>query len=533
MISSRHFLLGALACTSVWSVNAAAVSTAINCDTPQARAQVLRALAKKENVPKASNGSIIGGDFSLLNDNPANVLQVGHAGVSLKLKNLDRSAALVSIPVNVGGSVEATLEVPEKTKGAFGVSLCTYARSSKIASWADVTDKTLINVTQVYGTRKDGKPDYHDRFLQNGNTPIANPTATDRKMRGHIFRVQVNDADGPDQSPERVVMVFIQPITAATFAAKGYVIPPGQEGFVTDPKNNYLPLKITLAPVGMYLPDTNLSQASPVAGVAPETPSVELPPPSSSNCLDDLRKRSVAFDEVKTKVKGVIQPVTLKGPINGVEYEGKTNLSCEFVRDAMWELATIAKKYGYTKIGNIPTYCYRCMNNGKSPSSYLSCPIKSEPPYPCTLSNHSFGRALDIMSLYKGTEKSVLKTDFQRYGWDDTKIKASAKAEVDAKIKAGDFDGALKANGGVNAFVPVAINSSNFIGNAGGTCHPWVKPQLAGKSVGLYGVYCDIAKSKFFKTYLSPNTNKEHAYTTETHFHFDAGAGDAADGLVK
>lgn len=208
--------------------------------------------------------------------------------------------------------------------------------------------------------------------------------------------------------------------------------------------------------------------------------------PSTGKCLTDLDALGVSY--TPTKARGVVDAVKLTGPLNGVRY-AKTDtdaistdpMACEFVK-TLYEFATVLKAHGFTKIGGLGAYCYRCCCSW-SETNY--CRGVDDPEPSCGsngYSNHSFGRALDIRYLYKA--------DGTRYDVNDVKH-----------------------------FVKFADEDH--------TCTTALAAQT-GISKELYELVCDASAKKVFGSILTPNHNAAH----RNHFHCDIGKSGTPSGYA-
>ncbi len=193
------------------------------------------------------------------------------------------------------------------------------------------------------------------------------------------------------------------------------------------------------------------------------------------SCFEDLTKRGVPFK--KTTARGVVDAVTVPGPINGVTFATDTTgkptsqpMACEFVR-TLFAFAEILKGRNIHKVGTLGAYCYRCCCSW---SATNFCRGATDPEPDCGAngySNHSFGRALDVRYLYLDDGRTL------------------------------DID-----------------KNSDFKVTPGGTCTT-AKASQTGTSKLLYDLVCEVAEAKVFTTILTPNYNAVH----RNHLHMDTG----------
>jgi len=201
---------------------------------------------------------------------------------------------------------------------------------------------------------------------------------------------------------------------------------------------------------------------------------------TATTCLEKLDQLGVAYQ--LTQAKGVVDAVKLTDKLNGVliastdtDQVSKDPMGCEFVLH-LWEMAEVLKAYDIYKIGTLGAYCYRCCCYW-SEENYCRGPNDPEPD--CTqapwsgYSSHSWGRAIDIRWLYKGSGEVY------------------------------DID---------NPAHWVAWSTSSQ------TCGAALSAQT-GISKELYALACELSAKKVFGTILTPNYNDAH----RNHFHADIG----------
>jgi len=182
---------------------------------------------------------------------------------------------------------------------------------------------------------------------------------------------------------------------------------------------------------------------------------------------------------VETEARGVVDAVELTAPLNGVLIANGTNtdpasdpIACEFVK-TLWDFAELLKARGFSRIGTLGSYCYRCCC---AYSSTNFCRGPDDPEPDCSVdgySNHSWGRAVDIRYYYK--------TDGTRYDIDDPAHWIQWTA-------------------------------------AGDTCVEALAVQT-GVSRELYDLVCEASAQRIFSTILTPNYNAAH----RNHTHLDIG----------
>ncbi len=177
---------------------------------------------------------------------------------------------------------------------------------------------------------------------------------------------------------------------------------------------------------------SNPSDPSPPANnkpnPGPDEP--ESPGASSGPCLDQLKALGVSFE--KTTQRNVVDAVHLTGPLNGITIADTTKttttkqaFSCALVRTLHTFMGQL-KDDGFVRIGTLGSYCLRCCCAYKQGTN--ECRSASDPFPQCGskgLSNHSYGRALDIRYLVKGDGTSYDLNDPQtwvRYGNFQSKV---------------------------------------------------------------------------------------------------------------
>jgi hypothetical protein len=194
-------------------------------------------------------------------------------------------------------------------------------------------------------------------------------------------------------------------------------------------------------------------------------------------CQADLVAKGVKFKT--TAARGVTDALTVQGPINGVLFASGTAttpmggpMACAFVQ-TLWKFADLLKTRGFTRVGTLGSYCYRCCCAWSS-TNY--CRGLSDPEPDCSAngySNHSWGRAIDVRYLYKA--------DGTAYDINDAKhwVIWSTASE---------------------------------------TCTKGLAAQT-GISKELYTLACQASQLKIFGITLTPNYNAVH----RNHLHMDIG----------
>lgn len=207
----------------------------------------------------------------------------------------------------------------------------------------------------------------------------------------------------------------------------------------------------------------------------------------ASTCLEQLDALGVQY--TPTVAKGVVDGVKLAGPLNGVLFaktdtnEPSTDpMGCEFVL-TLWKFADVLKSHGFTKVGTLGSYCYRCCC-AWSQTNYCRGPNDPEPDCSANgYSNHSFGRAMDIRWLYKTTGEVYDVNDVTHF--------------------------------------------KQWSGASSETCSAALAAQT-GISKELYSLVCDQASKQVFSICLTPNYNSAH----RNHFHCDIGQSGAPSGFT-
>lgn len=161
---------------------------------------------------------------------------------------------------------------------------------------------------------------------------------------------------------------------------------------------------------------------------------------------------------------GIENPITVKTPINGVNYRYNGNTEqrktlygdCALMK-SLAEGAPIMREAGIVEFVDIGVYNYRCIDQSKTPPN-------------CTLSQHAYAKAIDIAGFMTGdgTKYSVL-TDWV--------------IDADDNTCGGDTEG--------------------------------------GKDTFLHDVICKLKAADVWNIVLTPNYNSAH----RNHFHVDLTAG--------
>lgn len=209
-------------------------------------------------------------------------------------------------------------------------------------------------------------------------------------------------------------------------------------------------------------------------------------PDAGGTCLEQLGALGVAY--LRVEAKGVVDAVELTGQLNGVLIANGTSqnpaqdpLACEFVK-TLFAFTTLLKERGYSRIGTLGSYCYRCCCAWSS-TNFCRGPDDPEPDCGTSgFSNHSWGRAIDVRYLYR--------PDGTRYDVNDP-----------------------------TQFVQWT--------SANETCSTAIAAQT-GISRELYGLVCEASARRLFSTVLTPNYNEAH----RNHFHLDIGQSGPASGFI-
>jgi len=206
---------------------------------------------------------------------------------------------------------------------------------------------------------------------------------------------------------------------------------------------------------------------------------------TGGNCLAEITALGVGY--TTTQARGVVDAVKLTGPLNGVLFANGTAdtpaadpMACEFVK-TLHSFATLLKERGFQKVGTLGSYCYRCCCAWSS-TNFCRSPTDPEPD--CSVdgySNHSWGRAIDVRYLFKGTTRYDINDPTHFVQWSTT----------------------------------------------GETCGAALQAQT-GISRELYSLACEASARKIFSTILTPNYNSVH----RNHFHMDIGQSGPPSGFV-
>jgi hypothetical protein len=207
---------------------------------------------------------------------------------------------------------------------------------------------------------------------------------------------------------------------------------------------------------------------------------------AGGTCLEQLAALGVAH--MRVEAKGVVDAVELTGQLNGVLIANGTSqtpaqdpMACEFVK-TLFAFTALLKERGYSRIGTLGSYCYRCCCAWSS-TNFCRGPDDPEPDCGSSgFSNHSWGRAIDVRYLYK--------VDGTRYDVNDP---------------------------------------AHFVQWTGAneTCGAALAAQM-GISRELYALVCEASARRLFSTVLTPNYNEAH----RNHFHLDIGQSGPASGFI-
>lgn len=188
-----------------------------------------------------------------------------------------------------------------------------------------------------------------------------------------------------------------------------------------------------------------------------------------ASCLEELRSRDVAFREVKTKTPGVLAPIRLEGPLNGVVY--RTELPPKTRETAPWEV--------------------------------FDCRL--------ALALHDFGHILRAHEIHEVLMFSAWRPPGK--GWPQGRIgsRHPGALALDAR-RFRKLDGTL---------IDVKRDFHGRIGDE--TCGKDADPprEITEKSWLLRSLACSAAEARLFNTVLTPNHDEPH----EDHFHLDITAG--------
>ena len=246
---------------------------------------------------------------------------------------------------------------------------------------------------------------------------------------------------------------------------------------------DHLHVDLGSSPVCTYQSISGCAAAStddpvpPSSSSGPPGSDPESPGASNGPCLSQLKALGVSFTPITQR--NVIDAVRLTGPLNGVTIADGTGSSttsqgfaCVLVRH-LYDFMGSLREAGIKTVGSLGSYCLRCCcswspsNDCRGPGdAFPQCGSKG-------LSDHSYGRALDIRYL--------TTTGGQRYDIDDN----------------GDW------------------TRHGTLGH-GDTCNSGLKAQ-SGTSKLLYQLACDNAH--LFAHFLTPNYNSAH----RNHWHIDVG----------
>jgi len=189
-----------------------------------------------------------------------------------------------------------------------------------------------------------------------------------------------------------------------------------------------------------------------------------MPSSAGATCLEKLDALGVDYT-VGPSAQGVVRPVTVTLPLNGLEYRNSSGttrrtlfLDCELAL-ALWRTADLWKARGVTAVIDYGIYNYRCIDQSIQP--------------PCTgthFSQHAFAMAIDIAALIDAAGTRYVVND----DW-------------------------------IIEDPPVGEN----------TCT--VQPAPGAKNLFLHQALCELYDLEVFKILLNPNYNAAH----RNHFHVD------------
>ncbi len=190
---------------------------------------------------------------------------------------------------------------------------------------------------------------------------------------------------------------------------------------------------------------------------------IEVVEPVVANCHAFLDLVGQEYT-VAPATRGIVDPVTLKMPINGVPFRSGSSLRTTMLADCSLAKSLVLaaphwRKRGIVEVTDLGVYNYRCINNDGTPPN---CTIG--------LSEHSFGNAIDLASF---------------------------------KDMAGET---------------YVVNDDWVIDPDDHTC---TAPTEPGKDTFLHEMICELKANKIWNIVLTPNYNSLH----RNHFHVDLTAG--------
>jgi hypothetical protein len=190
---------------------------------------------------------------------------------------------------------------------------------------------------------------------------------------------------------------------------------------------------------------------------------VEVVEPTVANCRAWLDLVGQEYTVGPTS-RGIVDPVTIRMPINGVPFRSGSGLRQTMLADCSLAKSLVLaapswRKRGIVEVTDLGVYNYRCINNDGTPPN---CTIG--------LSEHSFGNAIDLASF---------------------------------KDMAGEV---------------YSVNDHWVIDPNDMTCSAPTEP---GKDTFLHEMICELKAKKVWNIVLTPNYNSLH----RNHFHVDLTAG--------
>ncbi len=190
---------------------------------------------------------------------------------------------------------------------------------------------------------------------------------------------------------------------------------------------------------------------------------IEIVEPAVATCREWLDLVGQEYT-VGPASRGIVDPITVKMPINGVPFRSGAGLRTTMLADcslakSLFLAAPYWRKRDIVEVRDLGVYNYRCINNSGTPPN---CTIG--------LSEHSFGNAIDLASF-------------------------------------------LDSAGEV-----YSVNDDWVIDPDDKTC---TAPTEPGKDTMLHEMICELKAAKIWNIVLTPNYNALH----RNHFHVDLTAG--------
>jgi hypothetical protein len=169
----------------------------------------------------------------------------------------------------------------------------------------------------------------------------------------------------------------------------GYAWPPHVIGADTDPQAAAL-----LARAPAETPPSVAASASPPATPPPPLSAGAIPPGDA--CLDELTELGISYTRLDAR-RGIETPITVTGPIGGIEYVAGAGLPFECdcrLAIALSRIGPVLSGLGIDQLRYSGVYTYRTSRVGR-------------------LSLHAYGLAIDVHFAHAGGRWHDVRTDYR------------------------------------------------------------------------------------------------------------------------